>query len=93
MPPFSIDGQKPVQLVATLYHRNMIKGITWVRAARTAEELETLEAFFRALGFEPGKGSAGEQFRTAPFLAPLGNLEFVTGKISATPEILIEVTG
>ncbi len=71
----------------------MIKGITWVRAARTAEEFETLESFFAAIGFEPGKGSAGEQFRTAPFLAPLGNLEFVSGKLSATPEILIEVTG
>jgi len=71
----------------------MIKGITWVRAARTAEELQTLESFFSALGFELGRGSAGEQFRTAPFLAPLGNLEFVTGKMSATPEILIEVTG
>ncbi|MHB1674968.1 MAG: 6,7-dimethyl-8-ribityllumazine synthase [Acidobacteriaceae bacterium] len=71
----------------------MIKGITWVRATRTAEEMEALESFFSALGFEPGKGSAGEQFRTAPFLAPLGNLEFATGKLSATPEILIEVTG
>ncbi|HTU52280.1 MAG TPA: 6,7-dimethyl-8-ribityllumazine synthase, partial [Acidobacteriaceae bacterium] len=78
---------------ATLYHRNMIKGITWVRAARTAEELQMLESFFSTLGFEPGKGSSGEHFRTAPFLAPLGNLEFVTGKMSATPEILIEVTG
>jgi len=71
----------------------MIKGITWVRAARTAEEFETLERFFSALGFEPGRGSSGEHFRTAPFLAPLGNLEFVKGKMSATPEILIEVTG
>jgi 6,7-dimethyl-8-ribityllumazine synthase len=70
----------------------MIKGITWVRATRTAEEMKTLESFFSAVGFESGKGWAGEQFRTAPFLAPLGNLEFVTGKVSATPEILIEVT-
>jgi 6,7-dimethyl-8-ribityllumazine synthase len=76
-----------------LYHRYMIKGITWVRAARTTEELATLESFFASLGFEPGKGSAGKEFRTAPFLAPLGNLEFVSGKMSATPEILIEVTG
>jgi 6,7-dimethyl-8-ribityllumazine synthase len=71
----------------------MIKGITWVRAARTAEELENLESFFSVLGFEAGKGSSGGQFRTAPFLAPLGNLEFASGKMSATPEILIEVTG
>ncbi len=71
----------------------MIKGITLVRAARTPEEFATLESFFTALGFEPGKGSEGKQFRTAPFLAPLGNLEFATGKLSAAPEVLIEVTG
>jgi 6,7-dimethyl-8-ribityllumazine synthase len=88
-----MGARRRVRVVATLYHRIMIKGITWVRAARTTAEFETLESFFSALGFEPGKGSAGEQFRTAPFLAPLGNLEFVTGKMSATPEILIEVTG
>lgn len=70
----------------------MIKGITWVRAARTPEEFAALESFFAALGFEAGKGSEDKQFRTAPFLAPLGNLEFVSGKLSATPEILIEVT-
>ncbi len=64
-----------------------------MRAARTPAEFDTLAGFFAALGFEPGKGWADDQVRTAPFLAPLGNLEFVTGKLSATPEILIEVTG
>ena len=59
----------------------MIKGITWVRAARTPAEFDTLAGFFAALGFEPGKGWADDQVRTAPFLAPLGNLEFVDGQI------------
>jgi 6,7-dimethyl-8-ribityllumazine synthase len=71
----------------------MIKGITWVRAARTPVEFDTLAGFFSALGFEPGKEWSDDQVRTAPFLAPLGSLEFTTGKLSATPEILIEVTG
>jgi 6,7-dimethyl-8-ribityllumazine synthase len=71
----------------------MIKGLTLVRAARTAADFETLASFFAALGFEPGNGWADDKSRGAPFLAPLGNLEFVVGKMPATPEILIEVTG
>ena len=63
-----------------------------MRTTRTAEEMKTLESFFSAVGLESGKGWADEQFRTAPFFAPLGNLEFAIGKLSATPEILIEVT-
>ncbi len=70
----------------------MIKGITLVRAARTAAEFDTLASFFAALGLEPGKGWADGQSRGAPFLAPLGNLEFVEGRMLATSEILIEVT-
>ncbi|MHB8390879.1 MAG: 6,7-dimethyl-8-ribityllumazine synthase [Acidobacteriaceae bacterium] len=71
----------------------MIKGITLVRAARTTAEFDTLASFFGALGFEPGKAWADNEGRSAPFLAPLGNLEFVAGRLPATPEILIEVTG
>ncbi len=70
----------------------MIKGITLVREARSAADFDTLAGFFSALGFEPGKGWADELSRGAPFLAPLGNVEFVVGKLPATPEILIEVT-
>jgi 6,7-dimethyl-8-ribityllumazine synthase len=76
-----------------LYHRTMIKGLTVVRAARSAVEFDALAEFFAALGLEPGKGWADDQSRGAPFLAPLGNLEFVHGKMPATPEILIEVMG
>lgn len=67
-----------------------------MRAARTAAEFDTLASFFAALGLEPGKGWADGQSRGAPFLAPLGNLEFVVGKLPVSggnaPEILIEVT-
>jgi 6,7-dimethyl-8-ribityllumazine synthase len=52
-----------------------------------------LAGLFTALGFEPGKGWADHHSRGAPFLAPMGSLEFVDGKMPATPEILIEVTG
>jgi 6,7-dimethyl-8-ribityllumazine synthase len=71
----------------------MIKGITLVRAASSAADFDTLASFFAALGFEPGKGWADDKSHGAPFLAPLGNLEFVEGRILATSEILIEVTG
>ena len=64
-----------------------------MRAARTTAEFDTLASFFGALGFEPGKAWTDDEGRSAPFLAPLGNLEFVAGKLPATPEILIEVTG
>ena len=67
----------------------MLKGITLVRAAHTPADFDRLAGFFAAVGFEPGKAWADDQSRGAPFLAPLGNLEFVLGKIPATPEILI----
>ncbi len=76
-----------------LYHRNMIKGLTLVRSARTTADFDLLSSFFAALGFEPGNGWADDQSRGAPFIASLGSLEFVLGKMPATPEILIEVTG
>lgn len=70
----------------------MIKGITFVRPAGSAEGYEALASFFSALGFEPGKGWSDETGRGAPFLAPLGNLEFVEGAASAAAGVWIEVT-
>lgn len=63
-----------------------------VRTARTAADFDTLASFFAALGFEPGKAWADNYSRGAPFLAPVGSLEFVAGRPPATPEILIETT-
>ncbi|HET9087359.1 MAG TPA: 6,7-dimethyl-8-ribityllumazine synthase [Acidobacteriaceae bacterium] len=75
----------------------MIKGITLVRPAATPADFEKLSSFFNALGFEAGKGWRDDKGRGAPFLAPVANLEFVSGgwPVSGekTPEILIEATG
>jgi 6,7-dimethyl-8-ribityllumazine synthase len=70
----------------------MIKGVTLLRSASTPAVFDKIASFFSVLGFEPGKGWEDELSRSAPFLAPLGNLEFVDGMLPATAEILIEVT-
>lgn len=71
----------------------MIKGITLVRRADSAEVYEQLSSFFAALGFEPGRAWQIDGSRGAPFLAPIGNLEIVDGPNPAPAEILIEVVG
>jgi 6,7-dimethyl-8-ribityllumazine synthase len=75
----------------------MIKGITFVRLAASAEAYDQLSSFFSALGFEPGRGWQLDGSRGAPFLAPIGNLEVVDtsagGSLPATPDILIQVVG
>ena len=70
----------------------MIKGITLVRAAHSPAVFDQLVSFFSVLGFEPGKGWDDEVNRGRPFLAPLGNLEFVDGKVTTASDTLIEVT-
>lgn len=70
----------------------MIKGITFVCPAGSAEAYEALVSFFSALGFEPGEGWDGEAGRGSPFLAPVGNLEIVEGAASAAAGTWIEVT-
>jgi 6,7-dimethyl-8-ribityllumazine synthase len=81
----------------------MIKGITFLRPVDSPAHFDDLVSFFSALGFEAGRGwddpplrdnaSAGSSGRGRPFLAPLGNLEFVTGKLPAVgSDLLIEVT-
>lgn len=85
----------------------MIKGITFLRPADSPAHFDDLVSFFSALGFEAGRGwddppyhddarggsSGGSAGRGRPFLAPLGNLEFVTGKRPAVgSDLLIEVT-
>ena len=70
----------------------MIKGISFLRPAGSAEAYERLAGFFAALGFAPGKGWNEEGSRGASFLAPLGNLEFVDGNFPSTADVLVEVT-
>jgi 6,7-dimethyl-8-ribityllumazine synthase len=70
----------------------MIKGITLVSAVASSGTFDKLNSLFSALGFEPGKDWQDAQGRGAVFLAPLGNLELVTGRPPAVPPVLIEVT-
>jgi 6,7-dimethyl-8-ribityllumazine synthase len=70
----------------------MIKGITLVRAVASSDTYDKLNSLFAALGFEPGKGWQDDSGRGAAFLAPVGNLEIVTGRQPAVPPVLIETT-
>jgi len=70
----------------------MIKGISFLRPAGSAEVYDRLSSFFSALGFTSGKGWEEESSRGAAFLAPLGNLEFVDGQFPSTADVLVEVT-
>src|SRR5947209_5320292 len=70
----------------------MIKGITFLRPARSAAAYDRLASFFVALGFAPGHGWTEDTSRGASFLAPIGNMEFVDGTMQQTSEICIEVT-
>ncbi|WP_158794596.1 6,7-dimethyl-8-ribityllumazine synthase [Granulicella sp. L60] len=69
----------------------MIKGITLVSAVAEGAAFDRLNSLFTALGFEQGKGWQDAQGRGAAFLAPTGNLEFVTGRPPAVPPVLVEV--
>jgi 6,7-dimethyl-8-ribityllumazine synthase len=77
----------------------MIKGITLIRPVDSPAHFDELVSFFSALGFEPGRGwdepprREGAASKGRPFLAPLGNLEFVDGALpTLTTDLLVEVT-
>ena len=69
----------------------MIKGITVLRAAKSAADYERLAAFLTALGFEPGRGWNENGSEGSSFLAPLGNLEIVLGALPTAASVLVEV--
>jgi 6,7-dimethyl-8-ribityllumazine synthase len=71
----------------------MIKGITLVRQTSTPAVFDKLASFFSALGFESGKGWKDEHSRGTAFLAPLGNLEFVEGRLPGDADVFVEVVG
>lgn len=71
----------------------MIKGITLVRQSSTPAVFDKLASFFSALGFEQGKGWTDETGRGTAFLAPLGNLEFVDGRLPGESDVFVEVVG
>ncbi|MCU1286431.1 MAG: 6,7-dimethyl-8-ribityllumazine synthase [Acidobacteriales bacterium] len=69
----------------------MIKSITTVRLTKS-KDFERLSALFDTLGFERGHGWKDGQSRGAPFLAPVGSIEFVDGKTPAEGDLLVEVS-
>ena len=71
----------------------MIKGLTVVQPMPSPESFDRLSRLLGALGFEPGRGWNDEAGRGAAFLAPVANLELVTGRAPAVPHLLVEVTG
>jgi 6,7-dimethyl-8-ribityllumazine synthase len=86
----------------------MIKGISFIRPTANRTSYERLAGFFAALGFESGRGwdegganaatgqalpaEAAASSRGASFLVPLGNLEFVDGRMPDFAPVAIEVT-
>lgn len=71
----------------------MIKGISFIRPTANRESYERVAKFFAALGFESGRGwEEGDSSSGASFLAPLGNLEFVDGRMPEFAPVAIEVT-
>jgi len=70
----------------------MIKGLTTVVQVASEGAFTQLGELFAALGFEQGKGWTDDGGKGAAFLAPVGNVEFVTGRVPAVPSLLVEVT-
>jgi 6,7-dimethyl-8-ribityllumazine synthase len=70
----------------------MIKGITFVHRIASSEAFARLSTLLLSLGLEPGKGWQDATGEGASFLAPIGNLELVTGRAPAVPTLLIETT-
>jgi 6,7-dimethyl-8-ribityllumazine synthase len=70
----------------------MVKGLTVVERVAGAEDWARLGRLFDALGFEAGRGWKDEQGQGAAFLAPVGNLEIVSGRLPGVPRLLVEVT-
>ena len=70
----------------------MIKGMTVVEPIANGNDYARLRELLSALGFEPGKGWKDAGGEGSAFLAPVGNLELVTGRVPASPRLLVEVT-
>ncbi len=70
----------------------MVKGLTIVAQVASEDGFARLGELFQALGFEQGKGWEDGTGKGAAFLAPVGNLELVTGRVPAVPALLVEVT-
>jgi 6,7-dimethyl-8-ribityllumazine synthase len=71
----------------------MIKAITIPRACATREQQHKAAALLNALGFARGDGWQNQHSTGQSFLAPLGNLELITGVMPSDADCYIEVTG
>jgi 6,7-dimethyl-8-ribityllumazine synthase len=69
----------------------VIKGITTIRHVN-AKEFEALTKLFDSLGLERGKPWKTQRGQGVPFIAPLGQLEFVQGKENVHCDIWVEVS-
>lgn len=70
----------------------MIKGLTSIVPIASAEAFAQLSELLQGLGFEQGRGWDDGAGRGAAFLAPVANLELVTGRAPAVPSLLVETT-
>ncbi|MGH9671124.1 MAG: 6,7-dimethyl-8-ribityllumazine synthase [Terriglobales bacterium] len=70
----------------------MIRAITIVRRSRRSGEFDALVEFFDSLGFARGQGWKRDTGCGASFLAPVGNLEVVSGQAPAETDLLVEVS-
>ena len=66
--------------------------MTSIVPVASPEGFERLSSLLRTLGFEQGRGWDDGSGKGAAFLAPLGNLELVTGRPPAVPLLLLETT-
>ena len=70
----------------------MVKGISFLRQAASAEGRQKLSNFLNAMGFAPGKGWAEAGSTGTAFLAPLANLTLVEGALPGVADLMVEVT-
>lgn len=70
----------------------MIRAITIVHRVRRPAEFDSLVGFFDSLGFARGQGWKHDTGSGASFLAPVGNLEIVSGLAPAEADVLVEVS-
>jgi 6,7-dimethyl-8-ribityllumazine synthase len=59
---------------------------------KSAKEFDALVALFQLLGFEQAKEWKSGKARGAPFVVPVGKLEFIEGKQPLPADVWIEVT-
>ena len=70
----------------------MIKGISFLHRAGSAQAYKRLAGFLSALGLAQGEEWQDDQSRAVPFSAPLAKLEIIDGATPYSSDFFIEVT-